>query len=85
MSDKQRHERERAARGPSAERRRVRLPQFVLAEPIGLGDVVKRVTTWAGVQPCGGCGRRANRLNDWVRLEPRNTLEPPSAMGGRDE
>jgi hypothetical protein len=44
----------------------VRLPGFVADEPIGLGDVVKRATTRAGVRPCGGCAERAHRLNSWL-------------------
>ena len=45
---------------------RVRLPGFVSDEQIGLGDVVKRITYAAGIQPCGGCGRRAAALNRWM-------------------
>ncbi len=66
--------------------RRVRLPRFVVAEPIGLGDVVKRITSWAGVMPCGGCERRARQLNDWVRLEPsRGDSDFAHQLGGRHE
>lgn len=50
---------------------RVRLPGFVSDEEIGLGDVVKRVTRAAGVQPCGGCGRRAEALNRLIVFSPR--------------
>lgn len=45
---------------------RVRLPGFINEEDIGLGDVVKRVTSAAGVKPCGGCQRRAAALNRWL-------------------
>jgi len=45
---------------------RVRLPGFVPDEPIGLGDVIKRITYAAGIQPCAGCERRAERLNRWM-------------------
>lgn len=45
---------------------RVRLPGFISDEQVGLGDVVKRITYAAGIQPCGGCGRRAAALNRWV-------------------
>jgi hypothetical protein len=44
---------------------RVRLPGFI-NEDIGLGDVVKRVTSAAGIKPCGGCQRRAAALNRWL-------------------
>jgi hypothetical protein len=52
-------------------RRRVRLPRFIVQEPVGLGDVVKRATTALSVRPCGGCERRAARLDRLVRFEPR--------------
>jgi hypothetical protein len=44
----------------------MRLPGFIPDEPVGLGDVVKRVTTRVGVPPCGGCAERARRLNNWL-------------------
>ena len=46
--------------------RRVRLPGFLKDEEIGLGDVIKRATSSAGIRPCGGCARRAAALNRWV-------------------
>lgn len=48
--------------------RRVRLPGFIPAgqEEIGLGEVMTRVTHAAGIKPCGGCARRAARLNGWM-------------------
>jgi hypothetical protein len=46
--------------------RRVRLPGFIKDEDIGLGDAVKRVTYAFGIQPCGGCERRATALNRWM-------------------
>jgi hypothetical protein len=53
-------------------RHRVRLPRFIVQEPAGLGDVVKRGTTAAGVHPCAGCQKRAARLNRWLGFEPRH-------------
>lgn len=44
---------------------RVRLPGFVAEEDIGLGDVIKRVTSSVGIKPCSGCERRAATLNRW--------------------
>ena len=49
---------------------RVRLPGFVSDEPIGLGDIIKRVTYTAGIEPCGGCERRAEALNNWLVFSP---------------
>ncbi len=51
--------------------RTVRLPRFLVPEPTGLGDIVKRVTIAAGVRPCGGCAQRAARLNEWMQFRPR--------------
>jgi hypothetical protein len=55
------------------EPRRVRLPGFIIDSDadIGLGDVVKRATSLAGVRPCGGCAERASRLNNWMVFSKR--------------
>lgn len=45
---------------------RMRIPRFVTDEDIGLGDVIKRVTSSIGIKPCGGCQRRAAVLNHWL-------------------
>lgn len=47
---------------------RVRLPGFISAEETGLGDVVKRATSYVGIRPCGGCEGRAAALNRWMVL-----------------
>ena len=52
--------------GPTKRPYRVRLPGFVDGDEIGLGDVIKRAAYAAGIQPCGGCQRRASALNRWV-------------------
>jgi hypothetical protein len=51
-------------------RHRVRLPRFVVDKPVGLGDVVKKVTTGVGVKPCSTCQERAARLNRWMQFKP---------------
>ena len=51
---------------------RVRLPGFLSDEEIGLGDVVKRATSYLGIKPCGGCGRRADALNRWLVFTNRS-------------
>jgi hypothetical protein len=71
MSSDDRDRRAEAAQLGSPARRRVRLPRFVATEPVGLGDVVKRVTTAVGIKPCGACQERAARLNQWVQFGPR--------------
>jgi hypothetical protein len=45
----------------------VRLPGFIAPETErGLGDVLTQMTYAAGIRPCGGCQRRAARLNQWL-------------------
>jgi hypothetical protein len=62
----------RAAKLDTAEPRqdrqphRVRLPGFLVDEEIGLGNVIKRATYAMGIQPCGGCQKRAAALNNWM-------------------
>ncbi len=54
----------RKADAPPARPRQVRLPGFIApGTEVGLGDVVKRATTAAGLRPCGGCAQRAEALN----------------------
>ncbi len=53
-------------------RRKVRLPRFLVSEPVGLGDVVKKATTSVGVRPCASCEQRAHRMNQWLRIAPRD-------------
>lgn len=50
---------------------RLGLPGFITDEEIGLGDVIKRTTSYLGVQPCRGCGRRADVLNRWLVFTKR--------------
>ena len=45
---------------------RVHLPGFLVEEPIGLGDVIKRATYAVGWRACSGCERRAEVLNRWI-------------------
>lgn len=52
---------------------RVRLPGFIKDDEIGLGDVIKRATSYLGMRPCGGCGRRADALNRWLVFTNRKS------------
>ncbi|MCB9384899.1 MAG: hypothetical protein H6509_09800 [Bryobacterales bacterium] len=45
---------------------RIPLPPFVSDGQIGLGDVVKRMTSAVGIRPCGPCQDRAKRWNERV-------------------
>jgi len=49
----------------------VRMPGFLTDEDIGLGDVIKKATSYMGIKPCGGCGRRAAALNQWIVFSGR--------------
>jgi hypothetical protein len=50
----------------------VRLPGFISDEEAGLGDVIKRATSYIGIKPCGGCERRAAALNRWATFTGRS-------------
>jgi len=52
--------------------RRARLPGFIMEEEFGLGDVIKRAASYVGIQPCGGCARRAAALNRWMVFTGRH-------------
>ena len=52
---------------------RVRVPGFINDQEVGLGDAVKQVTSYMGIQPCGGCERRAAALSRWVSLYSRRS------------
>ncbi len=51
----------------------VRLPGFINHEDVGLGEVVKRATSYVGIKPCGGCNQRAETLNSWVVFSGRRS------------
>lgn len=63
-----------AEQDPSThEPHRVRLPGFIADEEVGLGDVIKRTASYFGIQPCGGCERRAATLNRWLTFTNRRS------------
>jgi hypothetical protein len=49
----------------------VQLPRFIVDEPVGAGQVIKRITSSLGVRPCQPCEQRAARLDQWLTLSPR--------------
>ncbi len=49
----------------------VRLPGFISEGEVGLGDVIKRATSTFGIKPCGGCSRRADTLNSWLKFSTK--------------
>jgi hypothetical protein len=56
------------ADNPADAPHRIRMPGFLVEEDIGLGDAIKRVTSYVGLQPCAGCAGRAAALNRWFVL-----------------
>jgi hypothetical protein len=52
---------------------RMRLPGFIKDEEVGLGDLVKRMTSSFGIQPCGDCEQRAAMLNQWLIFTNKHT------------
>jgi len=51
--------------------RRARIPGFSADTEIGLGDMIKRATSAAGIRPCQSCSQRAERLNRWLIFSGR--------------
>jgi hypothetical protein len=50
---------------------RLRLPGFIADEDIGLGDAIKRTTSYFGIRSCSGCYQRADALNRWLLFTTR--------------
>lgn len=48
----------------------IRIPLPGLRREVGLGQLVKRVTTAMGAKPCGPCAERARRLDQRLVLGP---------------
>src|SRR5690242_12464856 len=59
---------------PTQAARTVRLPGFTADRTVGMGDLIKRATSIAGVKPCGPCERRAQRLNAWLGFTGKRAL-----------
>jgi hypothetical protein len=49
----------------------IRVPRFITNEEVGLGDAMRRITSAAGVKPCGPCLKRGAALNHRFVLVPR--------------
>ena len=50
---------------------RVRIPGFNAESEVGLGDVIKRATSLAGIRPCGSRSARAASFNRWLVFSRR--------------
>jgi hypothetical protein len=59
----------------------IRLPSFLVENPVGLGDAIKRVTSSVGVRPCGACAERAAKLDRWLAFEPPPSSRRPESLG----
>lgn len=53
-----------------------RLPPPADHEVRGLGDLIKRVTRAFALEPCGGCERRAERLNRLMPFPDAHSRRP---------
>jgi hypothetical protein len=51
---------------------RLRVPWLDENAEIGLGDVIKRATSYVGLKHCRGCERRAAALNRWIAFLGRS-------------
>jgi hypothetical protein len=68
MTEREAHDQPRSAQ---PEPYRVRLPGFINEQNVGLGDAIKKATAMVGLKPCGGCQRRAARLNQLLVFSGR--------------
>ena len=55
----------------------VRLPGFLAAGEIGLGDAIKHTPYALGIRSCKGCDARAQALNRWAQLPGRGPFSIP--------
>lgn len=51
------------------------VPGMRPGQSVGLGSILKRMTSAVGVRPCGGCEGRARRLDRMVRICGRGGRE----------
>ena len=58
------------------EPRRIRLPGFLVEDETGLGDLLKRATSVAGIRPCDSCQQRARALNRMLVFTGRTRRQP---------
>jgi hypothetical protein len=47
----------------------------------GFGDTIAQITSWFGIQPCGGCTRRQALLNRWLPYRSVPAIEVPVPEG----
>jgi hypothetical protein len=49
---------------------RVSIPVPLLGREVGAGQLVHSLTDWLGIKQCGGCAKREDQLDTWLRLRP---------------
>lgn len=62
-----------------SESRPIRLPGFLNENELGMGDAIKRATSYLGIAPCGDCQARAAVLNRWFVLSANSRTERASS------
>ncbi|MFK7766267.1 MAG: hypothetical protein AB8B55_03415 [Mariniblastus sp.] len=48
----------------------------------GVGDTIAKLTKFFGIQPCGGCERRQDKLNRWLPYQNTPNVETIQAASG---
>jgi len=48
----------------------VQIPVPFDIQPVGLGDLIKRITDFLHIPQCGGCQERQEYLNERVEFRP---------------
>jgi hypothetical protein len=79
--DKPEHPKENAGSVGGSRPYRLRIPWLNGDTELGLGDVIMRATSCAGLKNCQGCARRATALNRWIAFSGRTT---PSNRTAKD-
>lgn len=66
---------------PKKKPRRIRLP-LPFKQDVGLGDLIKKMTTAVGIKPCSGCEERAKKLNNMFVFSGNQELDSVEAHSG---
>ena len=61
----------------------LKVPVPFLQAPVPFGQAVKAVTSEMGVKPCGGCQKRAEKLDRAGELVPAHVLQGLRNLMGR--
>lgn len=61
----------------------LKVPVPFLQEPVPFGQAVKAVSSEMGVKPCGGCKKRADKLDQVGELVPADVMQRLRNLIGR--